>query len=172
MNLPRLFLMEPMLHQYLEQFREQKTSVFFSNALMLLAYDLVTLFDSDKDLFSVQMTGVCLLDPVTDASTLRLRHHFKMLGNSNGPGGAHDTPLVPARHDDMENYALDRLPWDFMGNFSFTLERSHPLVQAALNVDAEDASRAEGYIYGVAMHLFGHVKEVDIVHDVGLRTAG
>lgn len=172
MNFPRLFTLTPMFRHYLDQFKEHKSETFLANALMLMACDFITLFEESAELCSLQFTSVCLLDPVEDPSSLRIRHHFKLLGNSNGPGGAHDTPVVPAQFTDLDDYALDHLPWESMGNFSFTLERSHPLVQAALMVDAEELTQAEACIYGLALHLFGQMKALDITQDLGLRSAG
>lgn len=160
----RFLLHMPILSAYVSQAQEH-ISRSRVQALMKYIFDALTWFDQNSSLQSVKLT--CGALPESTADSIRVRHHFLL----NGTWTGNQAVKLPA----VEEYALESLPWQLLGNGSFELTRDDPAVQQFLRLDEHDERSSElldGLLYSLASRMNAAIGEYEVIHDVGLRSAG
>lgn len=126
--------------------------------LSRFAHDLLGWFEEQPLLGSIKLTCVALPEIEKSPMSVRIRHHFTLTSD----GGT-----LP----DAEEYALENLPWSMMGAGVFQLSRDDEIVQKFLAMPADEAIKYQALLYELAMRIDIAFENVDVNHDLGLRTA-
>lgn len=163
----RFYMAQVGLEQALEACVKANDPAFRINGLMLFASDLLVWFDTDPALQAVRLS--CVAQAKTEAPyEVRLRHHFKLTADHKG--GVNSSGM-PSTQDEVNAYALDRLPWKQMADGSFSIERNSQVLQQLLNSDPEDVLTLEAGLYLLAGQISLAFQAPSVIHDMGLDSA-
>jgi hypothetical protein len=155
----RFFLHEPTFNAVLDEARYPQQAAPRFVHMARFAHDLLGWFEAQPALESVKLSSVALPEIEKSPVSVRIRHHFTLVG-VNG--------TVP----DAEDYALEHLPYSLMGAGVFQLSRSDEAVQKFLALATDAPQEYQALVYGLALRIDAAFDLLFISHDVGLRTAG
>lgn len=132
-------------------------------ALMLFAYDVVTWFEQNPALSEVRAT--CVVKPLVcdNGTDVRVYHHLKITGDAPAKG-------LPGTQDDVDTFAMTRLPWKLMSTGSMLFTRKSPLIAAALNCAADDMSSLRVALFAIADEMDLAFESHSVIHDMGLAS--
>jgi len=152
------FMLEPIFDTDVEQAKTFPGTAPRFVSLARFAHDMLGWFALQPALTSVKLTSVAHPEIEQDPVSVRVRHHFN-LSAING--------TVP----DPEEYALEHLPMQLMGDGVFQVYRDDELVQQALALSPEDAPTYQELVYALALRVNAAFSNFEVTHDVGLRSA-
>lgn len=167
MKFPRFFLAEPGLNQQLTHCVEKMDDLGRVNGLMLFAYDLLTWFDDNPQLFSIKLSCVARAEVCDNGIDVRLRHHFTLSAISEQPVVS-SGQTFPREEATVTSYVMDRLPWQMIADGSVTIGRNMPVVEKLLATSPDDAIELEAGLYHLAAIISAGFKAPWLVHDIGL----
>ena len=126
--------------------------------LARFAHDLLGWFEAQPTLGSIKLTCVALPEIEQPPMSVRVPHHFTL----SGTGGS-----LP----EVEEYALECLPWSMMGAGVFQLSRSDELVQRYLAMPSDEVIKYQALLYELSMRIDIAFENFGVTHDLGLRSA-
>jgi hypothetical protein len=94
--------------------------------LGLFVHELLIWFEKNPGLASVKLTTVAFVEGERCPLSVRIRHHFSLT-----------TMGVPNIVQNVQDFCVETLPYEEIGNGSLTLERDDPDVQAHLALVAD-----------------------------------
>lgn len=155
----RQFMHQPVFDAHLAEIQAESPVGARFFGFNRFVHDALGWFEAQPSLSSVKL--VCAVKPELEGTppSVRIRHHVKLVG----PGGQ-----VPQADD----YALEALPWRRMGNGAVELRREDPLVQRYLRNDENDELSYEQLVQALSLQLDQAFDEIEVIHDLGLRSAG
>lgn len=162
-------LIEPMLERRLQICRNspEKDSIEISLGLMLFAHRIAAWFAATPALQQIMLTAV--MQPVAHASSVRIQHHFKLtcVCEEGRPLG------FPQTSDEVDQFVLNNLPWEKLGEACVRIQREDLLETLALLQTAEpDAVDYETSLYKLAVKMGAGLSRCEVIHDVGLTSIG
>ena len=159
----KFFPLAPLFEQHLEREKTQEHTPSLTRyaGFMLFVYDALDWFEKNPGLVEVKLTCVALAEVQKTPLAVRLRHHFAMNAA---------VPVVGQLVKDVDQYALDRLPWPCMGNGSITILRESPEVALYFGMAADNLEDYAALVFKVSQKIDLAFEEVSVIHDLGLQT--
>lgn len=154
----RYFMAAPVFVDGVDPSHQAKDALPRFLRLSRFAHDLLGWFEGKPALASIKLTSVALPELETQPMSVRIRHHFTLTGN----GG--ELPEV-------EEYALECLPWSMMGAGVFQVSRTDELIQRYLSLPSDEPIKYEALVYELSLRIDIAFDNVEVTHDLGLRTA-
>lgn len=154
----RFFLQAPTFDGYVEQANNPPVVGPRFPAFARFAHDLLGWFEANPALQSVKLKCVAIPEVQRAPLSVRIRHHFALTAEG-------------AEMPQANEYALAALPWSVMGGGVFVLDRTHPLVAQYLSLPDDATLSYESVVYTLAVCIDAAFEPMQVIHDVGLRSA-
>lgn len=165
MTFPKHIFLEPSLLPMLQLCQAEERPELREAAFMVFAYDLVDWFLRANSLQSVRLTSVARATVYPNGQDVRMRHHFKVVVD------AAKADLPPTFPDNPEHYAINRLPWQTMGNGTCVIARANPWLQKAMATPEDDVLEFRTALFALASEVDAAFLTPTLTQDVGLLTA-
>lgn len=132
--------------------------------LSLVVHRILTWFQTHEALESVKITAITLLDYEKIPFSIRVKHHIKIV-----------TVGVQGLITDEVGFAIENIPYEYLGNGVFELKRTDPAVIEFLRLVAspETANLLEieyrALVAKISMYMDESFEPCSIIHDIGPR---
>lgn len=154
----KFFLHAPVFSSQLEDYNGNPRGLARFGAFMLFAHELFGWFLSQAQLQSVKLTSVALPEFEKNPLAVRIRHHFKL----------ETAPSTLTLVEDINQFAVESLPYSDMSHGVFAIDRADPLVQQVLALDKDEPLAYRALVFSLADRIESSFPGISVVHDLGV----